>query len=259
MKEGKGEAPLLAIDIGNSSINIGIFAPELLLHRLRTDPLQSPSWYRGRLAEVLGKKGMDKGPGGVVISSVVPGHTEALRAGARMLTGREPLVVGPGIDTGLRFDIRNPEELGSDRVAASLAAAELHGPSVAVLDFGTATTVSFVGKGHVFKGGAILPGLELMGRCLSQGTAKLPEVAPEAPVSALGKDTAANILSGMIYGTAGAVERIIAEVEELDGEHYKVVVTGGQMGLVLTYLRRVDAVEPALTLRGLKFIYERNV
>jgi type III pantothenate kinase len=256
--EGKGAVPLLAIDIGNSSINIGIFTPELVLMRLKTHPLRSPSWYGDKMGEVLRKKGIDKGLEGVVISSVVPGHTEALMAGARMLSGREPLLVGPGLDTGLRFEIESPEELGSDRIASSAAAAELHGPPVAVLDFGTATTVSFVGRGHVFKGGAILPGLELMGRSLSQGTAKLPEVSPGAPVSALGKDTVGNILSGMIYGTAGAVERIISAVEELEGETYGVAATGGYMGLVLPHLRRAVLVEPALTLMGLKSIFERN-
>jgi type III pantothenate kinase len=254
----KGAVPLLAIDIGNSSINIGIFTPGLVLMRLPTHPLRSPSWYRDALGEELGKKGMDKAPGGVVISSVVPGHTEALTVGARMLSGREPMVVGPGLDTGLSFEIRSPEELGSDRTASCVAALELHGPPVAVLDFGTATTVSFVGKGHVFKGGAILPGLELMGRSLSRWTAKLPEVAPGAPVSALGKDTAGNILSGIVYGTAGAVERIIADVEDLEGEDYRVAVTGGYAGLVLPHLRRAFALEPALTLLGLKLIFERN-
>lgn len=256
--KAKEALPLLAIDIGNSSINIGIFTPELVLSRLLTHPLQSPSWYRDALGEILRKKGMDKAPGGVVISSVVPGHTEALVAGARMLSGREPLVVDPGLNTGLSFEIKSPEELGSDRIASSVAAMELYGPPVAVLDFGTATTVSFVGKGRVFKGGAILPGLELMGRCLSEGTAKLPGVAPGAPVSALGKDTASNILSGIVYGTAGAVERIIAEVEELGGEDYRVAATGGYVGLVLPHLRRAVALEPALTLMGLKFIFERN-
>lgn len=257
--------PLLAIDIGNSSINVGIFSDSLIVERLDTYPLLSPAGYSETLRGILEEKGMDKAPEGVVISSVVPGHTEAVSAGARELTGKEPLIVGPKEAMGLKFDIKVPEELGTDRIAAAVAGLELFGPPLAVVDFGTATTVSFTGRDNVYKGGTILPGLRLMGHALSRQTARLPDVEfkrsmtlSSGTVAPLGKNTENAILSGIIFGTAGAVERIIAEVQELEGETYKVVATGGYMEFVLPYIGKVDFVEPALTLKGLKLIYEKN-
>jgi|Deesub1362A_J573_1020465.scaffolds.fasta_scaffold00183_29 type III pantothenate kinase len=256
---GSGEKrtlSLLAIDIGNTSINVGLFVDGLIVHKLNTRPLRSPLWYRNELESILKMEGIDKAPEGVVISSVVPGHTEVVKEGVRKLSGKEPLVVSPQVVKGLKLDIKSPEELGADRLTASFAAVRLFGAPVAVVDFGTATTVNFVGSGNVYKGGAILPGIGLMSRALWSETAKLPKVEVTRASSALGKNTADCILSGIIYGTAGAVERIISEVEELEGEQYKVAATGGFLEVVLPNLKRVDFVEPALVLKGLKIIYE---
>jgi type III pantothenate kinase len=249
---------ILAVDIGNSTIRLGVFDGALTVHKLDTYPLMPPSSYLEALRSAVGEKGMDKPPEGIVISSVVPGHIEALREAARGLSGAEPLLVGPELDTGLRFDVLSPEELGSDRIAASVAAAELYGPPVVAVDFGTATTVNFVGRGNVFKGGAILPGPGLMKQSLSAGTARLPEISLKRPPSAIGRDTEGCILSGVICGSAGAVERIITAAEDEEGERYGVVVTGGHLEFVLSFMSRVDGLEPELTLKGLKLIYERN-
>lgn len=249
---------ILAIDIGNSTIRIGVFNRLLTVRKLDTHPLMPPPSYLEALKGAVREKGMDKPLDGIVISSVVPGHTEAVMEAARGLAGTEPLLVGPELDTGLLFNVLSPGELGSDRIAASAAAAELYGPPVVVVDFGTATTVNFIDRGNVFNGGAILPGPSLMKRSLSTGTARLPEVALKRPPSAIGKDTEGGILSGVICGSAGAVERIITAVENEEGEIYGVVVTGGQMEFVLPFMSRVDGVEPELTLKGLKLIYERN-
>ncbi len=246
---------LLAIDIGNSSITTGLFAPELTVQKVQTHPLKTPSDYADILREIL----EGKSPDGVALCSVVPGHTGAVSEGAKSATGKEPLVISHESAHGLKLDIKSPEELGADRIAESAAAAELFGAPVVVVDLGTATTLNFIGKGGIYIGGAILPGPVLMGRALSGETARLPEVTLGAVSEALGRDTTDSILSGIIYGTAGAVERLISEVEALQGETYRVAVTGGAHEHVLPHLGRADYVEPALTLKGLKLIYERSL
>lgn len=250
---------LLAVDIGNSSISIGVFTDdEPLVGRIETHPLRTPEEYRKHIETLL--KGAAEG---AIISSVVPGHTEAMRAAVREITGKEPLILGHTIVKGIRFDIANPGELGADRIAAAAAAVELYGAPVAVVDFGTATTVSFIGRGNVYKGGAIMPGLGLMSKALATWTAKLPEVggviAPRVTDPLLSEGgTASQIVCGIIYGTAGGVERIIAEFESKEHESCRVAATGGYFSAIRPYLRRVDFVEPSLVLKGLKFIYNSN-
>lgn len=247
---------LLAIDIGNTSISFGLFeGGELRSFKVNSRPGKTAEEYAKTIKGIL----MGKTPEGVVICSVVPAITQAVALGAKAAAGKAPLVADHNSRHGLKLAVKNPEEVGMDRIAESAAAAEMFEPPVAVVDFGTATTVSFVGEGNVYEGGAILPGLSLMGISLASGTAKLPEVEPEHPGSALGRDTVGSILSGIIYGTAGAVERIIAEVEALEGRTYKVVITGGAHEKVLPALKRAENVEPALTLKGLRLIFERTV
>lgn len=246
---------LLAVDIGNTSISFGIFeGGDILSFKMNSVPAKPAGVY----AEAV--KGMLRGKvlSGVVVCSVVPELTGAVAQGARDATGKDPFITDCNSAHGLKLEVENPEEVGMDRIAGSAAAADMFGPPVVVVDFGTATTVNFVGESNTYKGGAILPGISLMGKSLVTGTARLPEVMPEMPDSALGRDTVDSILSGIIYGTAGAVERIIAEVEAREGLKYKVVVTGGAHEHVLPALKRADHVEPALTLKGLRLIYERT-
>jgi len=251
---------LIAIDIGNSSIDMGFFiGEELFVQKIDTNPLLQPSEYSTVFKEFLRKKNIDKIPDGVIISSVVPSHTSAVAAACKTLIGKEPLILTHKLKIGMEFQIREPEKLGTDRIASSAGACELYGAPVAVIDFGTATTVNFTGSGNKFKGGAIMPGISLMRNSLSDKTAQLPDVELSKPLSPLGKDTSESILSGIIYGTAGAVDKIIAEAEEAEKEKFKVVATGGYSGLVAPFLQRCDHIEPALALKGLKAIYERNL
>jgi type III pantothenate kinase len=166
------------------------------------------------------------------------------------------------LHTGLTFGVEKPEEIGSDRVASMVAANELFGSTVIVVDFGTATTISAL-KNREFLGGAILPGIGLMSRSLKKGTAKLPLVDtfskdPEIPLPVMGKNTTMNILSGIIYGTAGAVERLIREMEREESCRFKVVVTGGNSFIIQRLLSGEFFLDTDLTLKGLRFIYERN-
>ncbi|MBI4685374.1 MAG: type III pantothenate kinase [Nitrospirae bacterium] len=250
---------IIAVDIGNSSIKIGLFRGlDLSVRKIETHPKKAISEYEAVINGLIKEKNIYNALLGVIISSVVPAHTEAFFKACKTLITREPLILTHKIMTGIAFDIKEPERLGTDRIAASVGACELFEAPVAVVDFGTATTVNFIGENNVYKGGAIVPGVRLMKDALSGETAQLPDIDISIPIAPLGKDTTENILSGIIYGTAGAVERIIVDTERAETTIFKVVVTGGYSELFIPLLRRVDHIEPYLVLKGLKFIYERN-
>ncbi|MCE5194646.1 MAG: type III pantothenate kinase [Nitrospiraceae bacterium] len=251
---------IMAIDIGNSSINIGFFRGlTIVSKKISARPALSSSGYETAINKILKE---DKTPSsfeGSIISSVVPDNTENIKNACKSLCKKEPLILNHKMNTGMTLDIREPEKLGVDRIAACAGACGLFGPPVVVIDFGTATTINFVVKDNVYKGGAIMPGLQLMKNSLASETAQLPDVNLTKPKTAVGRDTGENILSGIIYGTAGAVEKIIKEAEKNGKDHYKVVITGGNHEIMLPFLSKIDFIEPDLVLKGLKFIYERNV
>lgn len=173
------------------------------------------------------------------------------------------MIVDASLKTGLVFDVKRPVEVGGDRIANAVAAAEIFGSPVAVIDFGTATSISAV-KGHRFVGGSILPGINLMGEALYGGTSRLPRVDMRnmhegLRTPAIGKDTAMCIISGVLYGTAGAAERIIREIEKEEDCRFKVVTTGGYSAVMSRFIRRKHHRDSDLTLKGLRLIYERNI
>ncbi|MDI6890563.1 MAG: type III pantothenate kinase [Thermodesulfovibrionales bacterium] len=255
---------LIAIDIGNSLINIGFFTDKgLLVQKIETHPIKTPERYTSILRDFLSDPEMGSGSAekntlGVIISSVVTGHTEVLAEACKGLMPEDLLILSPEIKTGLVFDVPRPEELGSDRIANAVAAYEFYRRPVAVVDFGTATTISVVGKDANYIGGAIMPGVRLMNESLAKGTSKLSEINLSLPGSALGTDTPMCIQSGLSYGIAGAVERLLQEMEKEVGFSLKVIVTGGYGGMVSRFLRREHSLKPNLTLEGLKIIYMRN-
>jgi type III pantothenate kinase len=250
---------LIALDIGNSSIKLGFFIKrDLFMRAFATHPLLSLARYSALIQDFLREKNIDKIPEGIIISSVVPGHTEALRKTLKRLFSVEPLIVDHTSKTGIRLDIPKPEELGSDRIVNAVAAEELYKCPVAVIDCGTATTISVVGKDANYIGGAILPGIRLMNESLAKGTARLSEIQIGLSCAALGIDTSACIRSGLLYGTAGAVERILSEIERETGLRLKIAMTGGHSGHISKCMTRKHTVVPHLTLEGLRIIYTRN-
>jgi type III pantothenate kinase len=250
---------LIALDIGNSSIHIGYFTDTgFFVQKIDTWPRLSPVQYRILFEGFIKEKNINKNPEGSIISSVVPGHTSAFTAVLKELIATEPLLVHWTTKTGLNFAIPKPEKLGSDRIANAVAAYESYKCPVAAVDLGTATTISVVGEDSEYIGGAILPGLRLMNESLAKGTSQLPEVPLIPPESALGVDTVQCIQSGLFYGTAGAVERILGEIEQERGFTLKLAVTGGLGGHVSGFLRRTHDLCPYLTLEGLQLIYIRN-
>lgn len=261
-KNEKQPVLLLAADIGNSSITIGYFRKNsLLVQRIPTHPLQKAGQYRSGMEGFLGCNRIEKKNFPCIISSVVPGCTQVFRKAVAGLSGAtvdDVLVVGPEMETGLGFSVPAPRKLGSDRIANAVAAWTRYRKPVAVVDCGTATTISVVGRDAVFLGGAILPGFGLMNRTLSSGAAKLSAVALAAPAAALGRDTESCIQSGIVFGSAGAVERILGMLERECGSSLRVALTGGFGELMHGQLRKRHDLLPDLTLEGLRILYGKN-
>ena len=250
---------IIVVDIGNSSINIGYFTgTRLMVQRIPADPFQSVAEYLTGINGFIRENNIEKIPEGIIISSVVPDHTAPISEVLAGITGREPLVVHHTMKTGIHLAIPRPEELGTDRIANSVAAYKFYQSPVASVDCGTATTISIVGKDAEYIGGAIMPGIRLMKESLAQGASQLPEVTIVSPDAALGKDTVTCIQSGIFYGTAGAVEGIIGEIEHEIGYQLKIAVTGGYGESMSGHLKRKHMVMPFLTLEGLRIIYLRN-
>lgn len=247
---------VVAVDIGNSTVSIGLFeGGEFSVHRLDPHAFMRSSEYAEAIRGLLDGRNAE----GAIICSVVPEITDLLWEGAEACCRRSPFVIGPSSAHGLRLDVAEPSELGPDRIAAASGAAAAYGAPVAVVDFGTATTVSFVAEGDVFLGGAIMPGVGVMLGALHEKTARLPMVGPAAVSATPGRDTRAAMLLGAVVGSAGAVEKIIAAEEAATARQYAVAVTGGHAEHVLPHLGRKDHVEPALTLKGLVHIYGEEV
>lgn len=256
---------LLAIDIGNSSINMGIFSGVVLLGKLRipTHPALTIDIYRNKISDFLLKNGAGLPLRGVILSSVVPGIIEVLSAAVEGLSAKEPMILTTSLKTGQDFVVERPEEVGSDRIANVVAAGETFGPTVLVVDFGTATTISAVKDGK-YVGGAILPGLRSMSDALHRDTSRLPLVdisskTVESRIPVVGKNTTMCIISGIICGTAGAVERLIHEMEIEEACRFNVVITGGYSDMVARFLKKEYFRDTDLTLKGLRLIYERNI
>ena len=251
---------LLLIDIGNTSTTIGFYDESGIRDMLRLGTGRGKrgiSEYSYILKGVIQEHNMDK-PDGAIICSVVPEVTELFSRAIKRAFGIEPLNVDHKIETGLKFKIRNVGTLGPDRIANAVAARRLYEGPLIIIDFGTATTFCVVTEKGEYRGGAIMPGLALSARSLGDMTAKLPVVELKRPSRVMGRDTNENIVAGIIYGHAGAVERIVSGIREETGADMTVVATGGLSSLVAPHLKVIDHINPLLTLEGLRFIYELN-
>lgn len=255
---------VLAADIGNSSIIIGIFTGPVLTGRfkMKTETGRPAGDYAKDITQFLAEMSLHRPLDGVVISSVVSGLGEILRGSLQPLSGSPPMVVDASTETGLRFGVDRPETVGPDRIANAVAGRELFGDPVIIADFGTATTITAVNK-SVFIGGSIMPGVGLMAESLHRSTSMLPAVNVDSLAfsdlhGAIGRNTSKCIISGIIYGTAGAVERLISEMSKETGGDFTVVITGGHSELMARFLPEHFILEPDLTLHGLRLIRERN-
>jgi type III pantothenate kinase len=252
---------LLAIDVGNTETVVGVFRDEELAWRWRLATV--PDRTADELALLYGgflqQQGLsfDRNVTGVVLSSVVPTATQALREMVRRYFGFQPVVVEPGVKTGVPVLTDNPKEVGADRIVNALAAFTKFGGPCIVVDFGTATTFDCVSEQGEYVGGAIAPGLQVGARALFEQTARLPLVELVAPRTVIGKNTVESVQSGLIYGYASMIDGMIERIAKELGQP-TVVATGGLAPVVIGECRSVDQHEPWLTLEGLRLVFDKN-
>lgn len=252
---------LLAIDVGNTEMVVGVFRDEELAWRWRMSTV--PDRTADELALLFGgflqqqELSFDRNVTGVVLSSVVPSATQALREMVRRYFRFPPVVVEPGVKTGVPVLTDNPKEVGADRIVNALAAFTRFGGPCVVVDFGTATTFDCVSDQGEYVGGAIAPGLQVAARALFEHTARLPLVELVAPNAAIGKNTVESVQSGLIFGYASLIDGMVERIAKELG-HPTVVATGGLAPVVIEECKTVDHHEPWLTLEGLRLVFEKN-
>ncbi len=251
---------LLAVDIGNTNIVLGLLEEKELLFRWRvtSDPRRTADEFGILLKELCGQSGVDlREIAGVAVCSVVPALTSAFVAMAEEILKVHPVVVGPDLDLGITIDYRDPSEVGPDRLANAVGVMELaKGPAI-VVDFGTATTFDVVTADGHYLGGAIAPGVVTSAENLFRRAALLHGVPFDPPESAIGKSTEESLRSGIIFGVVGQVDEIVRRLSEEWGEKPTVVATGGLAEKISIFTKVINIVEPDLTLLGLALIHER--
>lgn len=252
---------LLAADIGNSNIVIGCFDQDriLLVERLATNRNSTALEYAVMIKTILELNGFDyRAMEGGIISSVVPSVTNMMKTAFEKLIGKTPLVVGPGLKTGLSIRLENPGQLGCDRVADAVAAIHEYPCPLIIVDMGTATTISVVDGDKNFIGGMIMPGLRLSAESLSARTSQLPQISLDQPKRAIGRNTVDCMKSGIILGCASTIDGCIARIEEELGQACTVVATGGNARLVVPNCKHPIRYDEELLLKGLMLLYYKN-
>lgn len=254
---------LLAVNVGNTNTVLGVFQGDDLKWQWRVSTERERT--ADELAVVFGsllaqhELSFSRQITGVVISSVVPTCTQALREMVTSYFAFPPVVVEPGTRTGVPILTDNPREVGADRIVNALAAFQRYGGPCIVIDFGTATTYDVVSAKGEFLGGAIAPGVQVSNRVLATATARLPQVELHAPRSPIGRNTVEAIQSALVYGTAAEVDGMIDRIQAEIGDDAVVVATGGLAPVVMPYCRHRLEHDPWLTLQGLRLVFERNV
>ncbi|CDF59105.1 type III pantothenate kinase [Thermobrachium celere] len=256
---------LLVFDVGNTNIVLGVYDGKKLVidWRIATTTQRTADEYGIVVINLFEKAGLNyKDIEAVVVSSVVPNIMYSLEHMIRKYFNVEPLVVGPGIKTGINIKYDNPKEVGADRIVNAVAAHDIYKRSLIIVDFGTATTFCAVGKNGDYYGGAITPGIKIASDALFERAAKLPRIELVKPPTVICKNTVQSMQSGIIYGYAGLVDNIVTkmkkEMEQLKEEEPFVVATGGLAKLIATESSTIDEINPYLTLEGLRIIYEKN-
>ena len=252
---------LLVLDIANTNIKIGMFDGDKMkaTWRISTGVQRMADEYAVMLYNLLKHEGIDfKDVKKVAMSCVVPPLLTTFNELFERYFNIQPLVVGPGVKTGVRIRYPNPREVGSDLIANAAAALHLYKPPIIVVALGTATAFAIVSKGGDYVGGVIAPGLGISAEALYTRTAALPRVELARPKKVIGDSTMAAMQSGLIFGWVGLIEGILHRIEEELGEKTTVVATGGYAAILAKETKAIDEVNPNLTLLGIKVIHDLN-
>ncbi|QPJ63891.1 MAG: type III pantothenate kinase [Candidatus Nitrohelix vancouverensis] len=252
---------LLAIDVGNTHNVIGLFSGDrLVTHwRIRTERNRTADEYWVLIKEFILLHGVEAETlDDIVVACVVPPLAPILEEMAAKYFSCKPLIVGPGVKTGISILYRNPAEVGADRIVNSVAGFEKYGGPLIIVDFGTATTFDAVSKKGEYLGGAICPGVQVSLEALFEKTAKLPRVDLSWPKSVIGKSTVESIQSGAVFGYLGMVDVMVNRIKEEMKQNPKVIATGGIADWITPKSETIDVNDPFLTLEGLRLIYEKN-
>lgn len=254
---------LLAIDVGNSTTSVGLFDKEKNLRflasldtdsrktadQISVDLMNLFTLYRYNYTDVTG----------AILCSVVPPLNYMMEKALTRLLGRPPMVVGPGVKTGLNIRLTNQAQVGADIVADAVAALEKFEPPIVTIDMGTATTVGLITEGRNYEGGMLLPGVNVSLEALSRRAAQLPDISLQAPKALIGKNTEDCMRSGIIYGTAGMLDGIIDRIRDMfPGKFVTVVATGGNAPVIVKYARNKIVYDKYLLMDGLWTIYQKN-
>lgn len=252
---------LLVVDIGNTNITFGVFRGDEIVARFRarTKAEKTSDEYGIFIVTILAEFGIRKEEiKAVIISSVVPDIMYSFSSGIRKFIHKEPLIVGPGTKTGISIRTDDPREVGADRIVDAVAGYKEHGGPIIIIDFGTATTYDVVTEDGAFVAAITSPGIMISADALWKQAAKLPEIEIVKPTSILAKNTVTSMQAGLVYGYIGQVRYIIEKIQEEMKMEMKVIATGGLGRIIVEALDDKLLYDADLTLKGLKYIYERN-
>lgn len=253
---------LLTIDVGNTNITFGVFQQEKIVatFRINTKTPRTSDEYGLVIVDLVVQNDIKiKDITDAIMSSVVPNVMHALGNAMIKYFGIQPIIVGPGIKTGIRITSENPQQIGADRIVDAVAAYEMYGGPVIVLDFGTATTYDFIDGDGNFFAGVTAPGIRISAKALWEGAAKLPEIEIRKPSTILARETITSMQAGLVFGQIGQTEYIIAHMKKEAGlKNVKVIATGGLGTIIANEISSINVYEPLLTLHGMRLIYNKQ-
>ncbi|AZV61847.1 type III pantothenate kinase [Peribacillus castrilensis] len=252
---------IFVLDVGNTNTVLGVYDEDILKYhwRIETNRHKTEDEYGMIIKSLLQHESLTFDQfDGIIISSVVPPIMFALERMCKKYFGIKPLIVGPGIKTGLNIKYENPREVGADRIVNAVAGIQEYGSPLIIVDFGTATTYCYINEDKQYMGGAIAPGINISTEALYSKAAKLPRIEISRPEGIIGKNTVSAMQAGILYGYVGQVEGIVNRIKAQSNLEPTVIATGGLATLIANESTVIDVVEPFLTLKGLQLIYKRN-
>lgn len=252
---------LLAVDIGNTNIAFGVYEGTRLLQTFRAETARSRTAdeYAVLIAQMLALRGLEmRSVVAAIMASVVPPLTDVVAQAIRHACARDPVIVGPGVKTGIAVKYETPREVGADRVVNAVAAFERYHSGVIVVDFGTATTFDCISPKAEYLGGVIVPGVQVSLDGLLARAAKLSRIEIAAPPRVVGRNTTHSLQSGIVFGYAALVDGLVKKLETELGFPCKVIGTGGLAALIAGHAETLQEIDEHLTLEGLRILHERN-